>query len=137
MKRTWLGAVALLSLIGCGGGGGRNNTRVETDWVVNVTDSLPAGYAACVEGPYTIPDGATIVFDVSDAYQDAMDVSVVPDGSSCDGTSGYGALSSSNWAGTGSSETQTLPAGNYDLAVNCNNFVSDCVFTVDTFGYLY
>ncbi len=45
--------------------------------------------------------------------------------------------SSSNWAGTGSSSTQALPAGSYSLAMNCNNLVDDCVFTVDTFGYLY
>ena len=137
MKRTWLAAVALPGLMGCGGGGGRHSTAVETDWVVNDSISLGAGYAACVEGPYAIPDGAVIFFDVTDAYQDAMDVSVVSASGVCDGTTGYAGLTSSAWAGTGPSDTNALPAGSYSLAVNCNNLVADCIFTVDKFGYLY
>jgi len=136
MTRMWLGAVTLLALVGCGGGGG-GRARVETDWVQDYPHTLPAGYADCVEGPYSIPDGAEIVFDVTDTYQDAMDVSVVPAGAPCDGSTGYGVLSSANWAGTGSNTTQTLPAGDYSLAVNCNNLIDDCAFTVTTFGYLY
>jgi hypothetical protein len=134
--RMLLAAVALFGMVGCGGGTTRRNNAIETDWVVNVGDSVPAGYSACVEGPYALPSGADIVFDVTDTVGDDMDVSVVRDGSSCDGSSGYGVAASSDWAGTLSRDTGSLPAGNYDLAVTCYNLIYDCTFTVTTFGYL-
>jgi hypothetical protein len=140
MKRTTcLGAVALLTMtvatVGCGGGGGP--ARVETDWVLNENHALDPGVAACVEGPYAIPDGANIVFDIDDAYGDDMDASVVATTQPCDGSYGYGKVVAPNWYGILTGETQALPAGYYDLAVTCYNQVYPCSFTVRTFGYLY
>ena len=116
----WLAAVTALGMIGCGGG---TTTRtgsydcqfsvdafgyvygVETDWVVNVTEPFPPGRSYCVEGPYSSPDGADIVFDITDTFGDDMDVSVVPNGASCDGSKGYGSIGSTSWAGSLSSDT--------------------------------
>ncbi len=135
MKRTWLAAAALFGLMGCGGGTTRTVAYdcqftvetfgyvygVETDWVGNVGDSIPAGTSACVEGPYANPDGGDIVFDITDTFGDDMDVSVVQNGASCDGSRGYGKVGSTSWAGTLSSDTGPLPAGLYSLAVSCYN----------------
>ena len=86
-----------------------------------VIDTVPAGVAQCVEGPYQIQDGDDIVFDITDTYGDDMDVSVVPNGAACDGSRGYGSIGSTSWAGTLSSETGPQAAGLYSLAVSCYN----------------
>ena len=73
------------------------------------------------------------------AYGDDMDVSVVPNTrASCDGLRRVTAASiDSDWAGTDTGYTGTLPSGLYNLAVACDNLVEDCIYTVVTFGYLY
>ncbi len=135
--RNWLGAVAVLGMIGCGGGTSGRSNAVETDWVVSAPHSIPAGATDCVEGAYALPNGGAIFFDITDTVGDAMYVSVVPDGSSCDGSAGQSVLYHQNWGGSDTRTTGSLPGGLYDLAVACDNFVEDCIFTVDTFGYLY
>ncbi|MFL5305888.1 MAG: hypothetical protein ACJ8F1_11785 [Polyangia bacterium] len=135
--RIWLAAVTVLGLIGCGGGTTRTS-GVETDWVINYAHSTPAGVAECIEGPYSIPSGAEIVFDINDTVGDAMYVSAVSNSSgSCDGSQGFGTIYHSDWAGTDTGYTGTLPGGLYNLAVACDNLVEDCIYTVVTFGYLY
>ena len=137
--RMWLAAVAVLGMIGCGGGGGGGGrpNAVETDWVLSADHSTPAGVAECIEGPYQIPSGAEIVFDVTDTVGDALYVSVVPHGASCDGSTGYGVKYHQTWGGSDTGYTGALSGGLYDLAVACDNIVDDCLYTIDTFGYLY
>jgi hypothetical protein len=135
--RMWLAAVTVLGLIGCGGGSGGHTGGGETDWVLNIPHSTPAGIAECIEGPYQLPGGTEIVFDITDTVGDALYVSAVPDGASCDGSTGYGRIYHQTWNGSDTGYTGSLPSGLYNLAVACDNFVDDCIYTVDTFGYLY
>jgi len=129
MKRTWLGVVALLGLVGCGSG------TVQHIWVANVPESVPAGVAACVEGPYVSPSGASLFYDIGDPYGDDMDVSIVSYGYACDGSTGYAITSSPNWAGRASPGTGSLPGGPYQLAITCYNLVDDCTPNLYAFGY--
>jgi hypothetical protein len=135
----WLGAVAVLALVGCGGGGGPGRTLVETDWIYGNAPAvqIDPGYSDCVAYGAPVPAGAYVVFDISDNYGDNMDASVVAASAPCDGSSGAGRVVSTNWVGTLSGQTGALPAGTYDLAVTCYNAYYPCQLTVETFGYLY
>lgn len=140
MNRTWLGAVAVLALVGCGGGGGGGPVRtpIENDWIQGNTTpvQINPGYSDCVAYGGSIPDGASVVFDIYDGYGDNMDASVVAASAPCDGSSGSGRVVSPSWTGTITGQTPALPAGTYDLAVTCYNAVLPCQLTVQTFGYL-
>ncbi|HXJ21504.1 MAG TPA: hypothetical protein VMT03_14850 [Polyangia bacterium] len=129
MKRMWIGVVALLGLIGCGGG------KVEHLWVANYEESVGPGIAACVEGPYVSPSGASVFYDISDTFGDDMDVSIVPAGYACDGSSGLALYSSSNWDFRVSPSTGSVPAGSYSLAITCYNVVDYCTPFLYAFGY--
>jgi hypothetical protein len=128
MKRMWIGAVALLGLIGCGG-------KVQHIWVANYTESVPPGIAACVEGPYISPSGASLFYDISNTLGDDMDVSIVPDGSACDGSSGFALYSSTSWNFRVSPSTGPLPGGPYNLAITCYNTLDYCQSFLYAFGY--
>jgi hypothetical protein len=103
-------------------------------WVANLPLSVPAGTAACIEGPYSIPGGGSIVYDISDSG-DNMDVSVVSDGSACDGSTGFAVTSSTAWSGLQSVQANTLNVGLYDLAITCYNLTADCTPYLNAFGY--
>jgi hypothetical protein len=108
---------------------------VQHIWVQNVSESVPPGVAACVEGPYVSPSGASIFYDITDTYGDNMDVSVVAEGYACDGSTGYAISSSTSWAGRSSRDTGSLPGGPYNLAITCYNLVDYCTPTLFQFGY--
>jgi len=129
MKRIWIGAVALVGLIGCGSG------TVQHIWVANAPQAVPAGVASCQEGPYQSPSGASIFYDIGDSYGDDMDVSIVAYGDHCDGSSGYAVSTSPSWAGRISPSTGSLPGGLYQLAITCYNLVDDCTPLLYSFGY--
>jgi hypothetical protein len=139
MNRMWLGAVAVLALVGCGGGGGGGRVLTEVDWVNGnaAPVSLDPGTSDCVQYGGSIPAGAQVVFDIYDDLGDNIDASVVAANAPCDGSSGAGLRSSTSLRGTLSGQTAPLAAGTYDLAVSCFNAYYPCQLTVDTFGYLY
>jgi len=139
MNRMWLGAVAVLALVGCGGGGGGGRALTEVDWIDGnaAPVSIDPGYSDCVQYGGSIPPGAQVFFDIYDALDDNMDASVVPANAACDGSTGYGLVASSSWNGTLSGRTGALASGTYDLAVTCYNVYYPCQLTVDRFGYLY
>jgi hypothetical protein len=129
MKRMWLGAVALLGLIGCGG-------RVQHIWdSPGPLDVYPG--PTCVSGPYFNPSGGAVFWDVAGAVGDDMDVQVMPDGYGCDASSnaGYAYYSNTYWSGgIVSSPAVGAPAGDYNLAIYCYN--SDfCSPYIHSFGY--
>jgi hypothetical protein len=128
MKRMWIGAVALLGLIGCGG-------KVQHLWVANVPESVPPGIAACVEGPYISPSGASLFYDISNTQGDDMDVSIVADGTPCDGSYGFAVYSSLNWNFRVSPSTGSLQGGPYNLAITCYNTDVYCTSFLYAFGY--
>jgi hypothetical protein len=131
MKRMWLGAVALLGLIGCGG-----SSTVQHIWVQGYSESVPPGIADCVEGPYPSPSGASVFYDISNTQFDDMDVFIVPYGSPCDGTSGsYALYSSTSWNRRVSQSTDSLPGGSYSLAIACYNTDVYCTSFLYAFGY--
>ena len=130
MKRMWLGAVALLGLIGCGGG------AVQHIW--DSPGPLTVVYGpTCVSGPYFNPAGGAVFWDVSAAPGDDMDVQVMPESEGCNASSNYGYAFYANTSWSGgivSSPAVPAPANYYNLAVFCYN--SDyCSPTVHSFGY--
>jgi hypothetical protein len=104
-------------------------------WVANISESVPPGIAACIEGPFSSPSGATIFYDITDVQNDDMDVSVVADGEACDGSAGYALTSSTDWTGRQSAKTGALPGGHYNLAVTCYNPLVYCAAYLSSFGY--
>ena len=129
MKRMWIGAAALLGLVGCGSG------TVQHIWVANAPETVPAGSADCYEGPYVSPSGASLFYDITDTYGDYMDVSIVAYGDTCDGSSGYAITHSTDWAGRSSPGTGPVPGGSYQLAITCYNLVDPCTPYLYAFGY--
>src|SRR6185312_1758502 len=110
MNRMWLGAVAVLALVGCGGGGGGGRALTEVDWIDGnaAPVSIDPGYSDCVQYGGSIPPGAQVFFDIYDALDDNMDASVVPAIAACDGSTGYGLVASWSWNGTLSGRTGAL-----------------------------
>jgi len=105
-------------------------------WVANVALNVPPGYSACVEGPYYSPSGANLFYDISDTVNDDMAVSIVANGNACDGSTGYGTISSTNWtSGASGFTTGALPGGAYLLAITCYNVAYDCTPFLSVFGY--
>jgi hypothetical protein len=104
-------------------------------WVANMSESVPAGLGACVEGPFSNPSGASIFYDISDVLHDDMAVSIVPEGSPCDGSAGYLVWDSTDWMGRQSAMTGSLAGGRYSLAVTCYNVSADCEPFLYAFGY--
>jgi hypothetical protein len=132
MKRTWIGAVALLGLIGCGGSGG----RVQHIWESPGPGTVYYG-PTCVTASHYNPPGGAVFWDVSAAVGDNMDVQVMPESYGCDASSpvGYAAYSQPYWpASIVSAPAVPAPSGYYRLAVFCYN--SDyCSPNIHTFGY--
>jgi hypothetical protein len=119
-----IGAAALLVAgAGCGSSGPPGHTLID-----GIGESVPAGSCLAVEGPYGIPSGATMSYSISDIDDtDDMDVGVIDDAFGCDFSSGYGVVldTASVSSGTGS-----VPAGNYDFVVSCNNLFNTCLFSL-------
>lgn len=118
-------------MAGCGGGGGGGGGRVGAVTTVLVpTDSVQvaAGTCAPVEGPYSLPAGASTDFTITDIDNtDYMDVGVIDDAYACDFRYAYGAVLDTNSVRSGD---DNLPAGYYDLVVRCTNAYYPCQFSV-------
>jgi hypothetical protein len=135
MRRTsilQLAGILIAAGIGCGNTSnpavpdGSTNTPA-SHALDNGTYQVTKNYRGHV-GPYTLPEGATITYTITDMPKgapDMMDVLVVSDDMiMLPSYIGYGVR-----AGVSSvtATTEPLPADTYDLAFFCNNTAVDCV----------
>ena len=111
----------------CGGSSGRTIHTIAN----NEPTSTPAGTQILI-GPFTVPSGAVVDYSIADTPtgigSDAMDVGVAVDATvdSAAPTVYGGQMDVSTTSGSSGS----LPAGAYDLLINCNNLIDDCIFDV-------
>jgi hypothetical protein len=83
-------------------------------------------------GPFTVPSGATVDYSIVDmpygVGPDTMDVGVATNASA--ETASPVVYGVQNNVASTSGATPPLPAGTYDLLVQCVNLVDNCVFDV-------
>jgi hypothetical protein len=108
-----LGALALFGLAGCGAGRGTHLL------VSNADETVQAG-TCHTEGPYAIPAGASMTYDIYDVG-DNMDVGFSPAADGCDLTNGFAVLTSSYWGGRQVDGADNLPGDTYYFVINCYN----------------
>lgn len=133
------GILVLMALFaGCGLGGGSSDggataagdgaTPAVHVLVSNTPQSVPPGTQAGL-GPFQLPAGATVTFTLADATgYDTMNVGVV-DASTLSGLYpvAYGAQ---NGVSSTTGTTPALPAGSYDLVVQCLDIITACTFNL-------
>jgi hypothetical protein len=128
MKRLAM-AVALLLFAGCGGTTAGDGNPPTVHQLSSGTGHVPANQTLAV-GPWSLPTGATVDFTIVDTPTgvgpDTMDIGIVTAASAqTSSPQGYGVQRNvSSTTGT----TPALPAGGYDLLVQCFNIVDDCIF---------
>jgi hypothetical protein len=117
-----------LGAVGCGGGGSKTTTAL-------LTNQEEGGVMGCwTEGPFKIPDGATMTYDIVDAG-DNMDVGIANLLDGCSLTNGLVVTSNANWAGEVTKTTGTLAGGSYDLVFICHDVSYFCSPTVYSLSY--
>jgi hypothetical protein len=132
MKRSWIGAMvfACLGLIGCG------SSTVQHFWIASDV-AVPAAFGPnCAPfGPFFNPAGGSIFFDFTNTYFDDLDIAVTSASDTCDATyNGFGLVRTNSNNGTFGNSTGSMPAGYYNLAINCFN-TDGCEPLVHDFGY--
>ncbi len=134
MRRALFVLIALAS--GCGLGNGSDDGGTSGDaqprtahtLVSNAAQAVPPGTQAGL-GPFQLPAGATVTFTLADATgYDTMNVGVV-DASTLNGLYpvAYGAQ---NGVASTTGTTPALPAGSYDLVVQCLDVLTACSFNL-------
>lgn len=123
-----LGGAMFCGLGACGGGGGGPIVHVIAN---NEPHSTPAGTQMLI-GPFSVPSGTVVDYSIVDTPtgigSDTMDVGVAVDATVDSATpTVYGGQTG---VSSVSGSSPPLPAGTYDLLINCNNFVDDCIFDV-------
>ena len=86
------------------------------------------------DGPFEIPDGATMTYDIVGAG-DNMEVGVANLLDGCDLTNGQAITNNTNWAGHVTKTTGSLSGGSYDLVFICNDVSYFCQPTVYALSY--
>ena len=132
-------SVVVMFLVGCGSGGGSDNTPAPTPHLLDqsAVRDIPAGQTVTV-GPLTVPAGATMTYEIVDmptgVGSDTMDTGIVTDATA----QATNPTTFAPQTGVSSTEgtTPSLAAGTYDLLVACHNLLDDCVFT-DTVTAFY
>lgn len=118
-------------MIGCGSSGGSTTHLLNQQSL-----TIPAGKALAV-GPYTVPDGATITYQITDTPtgigSDSMTVGIATD-ATAQATNPTLFAAQSNVSSI-SGTTPTLSAGAYDLYVACQNTIDNCIFDETVTGY--
>jgi hypothetical protein len=122
-----LTAGALLIAAGCS-----TNTApviVTHTFASDLALEVAAGTCAPVVGPRAIPGGASTDYTVLDDNGDAdtMNIAVIDDAFGCDFNNGFAVSESVSSVSAGES---SIPPGNYDLVVHCDNLVLPCDFTL-------
>jgi hypothetical protein len=96
--------------------------------VSNAPQAVPAQTQSGL-GPFTLPAGATVTYTLADSTgYDTMNVGVV-DASTLNGLYpvSYG---TQNGVSSTTGTTPALPAGAYDLVVQCLDFLTSCAFNL-------
>jgi hypothetical protein len=133
------------SLVGCGAatdGTGTGNTATPTNHSIDASTTAKRvqvnGQLAI--GPFTLPDGATVTYSITDmpsgVGNDTMNFVVVSDEmvkAQSTQLTGYGVKTG---VSSTSATTLPVPADSYDLVAQCNNIVDDCFFA-DTVTAFY
>jgi hypothetical protein len=130
MKSGLLALVGAMAcgLAACGGGGGGPVAHAIAN---DQPTSTPAGTQILI-GPFSLPSGAVVDYTIADTPtgigSDTMDVGVAVDATvdSASPTVYGGQMNVSTTSGS----SGALPAGTYDLLINCNNLIDDCIFDV-------
>lgn len=127
------GLLMLVGAMACGVaacGGGSVGPTIHTI-ANNEPTSTPAGTQILI-GPFSLPSGAVVDYSIADTPtgigSDTMDVGVAVD-ATVDSASPTVYGGQSNVSST-SGSSGALPADTYDLLVNCNNLIDDCIFDV-------
>lgn len=142
MRRLGL-LLILLAAVGCGGssdggpsgggggGGGTTQTHIPSSHVIasQQAEVIPPNTQVAI-GPFSVPTGATVDYSIVDTPtgigSDTMDVGIVVDSTAS--TSSPVAYGVRENVSSTSSTTQPLPAGSYDLVVQCMNLIDQCSF---------
>jgi hypothetical protein len=130
MKTTILGLGVVLFLVGCGGGS--SGASAPTVHSLDSGNKRSAQGTASPFGPYVLPEGATVTYDIVDMPtgigSDSMDTVIATDSDVRAGQlpiQGYAARTGISSTGA---TTPPLPADSYALVVVCNNTIDDCFF---------
>jgi hypothetical protein len=130
--RTILGLGVVFFLVGCGGGSSGGGASAPTVHPFSDRDQQSAVGVVLPIGPFMLPEGATVTYDITD-----MPMGIGPDSMDCVvatttelqrgqvpilGTGVRMGVSS-----TGAT-TPPLPADSYNLAIVCRNISDDCTF---------
>jgi hypothetical protein len=119
---------AVFGTMSCGGGGSKTTT-------VLLMNEQGGGLMGCnTRGPFKIPDGATMTYDVFDTGSN-MDVGIVNALDGCDLTKGHAVTSNTNWAGEVMKTTESLSGGSYQIVFNCKDLSYFCAPTIYSLSY--
>jgi len=128
LMRSLLVPLVVVALAGCGSS---NDAGTPTRHSItnSQAEQIPTNTQIAI-GPFSVPASAQVAYVLVDTPigvgYDTMDVAVVTDASANTGTPvGYGIQQ--NVSST-SGATPPLPAGTYDLLVQCFNLADDCAF---------
>jgi hypothetical protein len=133
MKITSVRVVLLVAFLGCGCGGGSGGTGSPAAPTVHqlLSDNGRVAVGTPVAaGPWTLPGGATVTYDVVDMAagfgSDSMDIQISSAAvvQAASGP-GYGVRSGVSSSGA---TTTALPADSYFFVVACRNVHDDCIF---------
>lgn len=136
--RTTIAGLAMVLLLGCGGGGrapgpgGGPGGPTQYTLVQRVYEDVPPGSCLAIEGPYVIPASSTMSFTIDDtpgAEYDAMEVGIIRDNDylTAGGCDFSRAIVDDLFVGS-YSDAGPAPAASYDFTVGCSNYLVDCVF---------
>ena len=135
MGRMWTAIVSIVVVIGCGGCS--SSTQPPTTHLIDQQSlTIPAGQALAV-GPFTVPDGATVTYQITDTPtgigSDSMTVGIATEATAQATNPTLFAAQSKVSSVTGT--TPSLSAGEYDLYVACQNAIDNCIFDETVTGY--
>lgn len=122
MKTILMGSLFVIS--GCA-----NSSQPTAHLLDQQTLTVQAGHAVAV-GPYTVPDGAIITYQITDTPtgigSDSMTVGIATE-ATAQATNPTLFAAQTNVSSV-SGDTPALSAGGYDLYVACTNAIDDCIF---------